>query len=553
MKRRIAILLTAALALSLLSGCGQSTSGSETKTDDAYEGAVKLVLSDNGITVDGEAASTDESAAVYTANDIVYYEDGHDFTYGAGSENDAHSAEEAAAHTVVHITQSGTYVLSGKLSAGQIAVDLGKEAKTDPEAVVTLVLNGVDITCTVAPAVIFYKVYECDVAFVDYDENDTETYEAAKDVDTSAAGANVIIADGTTNNVTGSYVAKIYKEDTVELSADGTKVKDAKKRHKYDGAFYSKMSMNIHSGADGTGVLNIVADNEGLDSELHLTLNGGIINIFAGNDGINTNEDNVSVTAVNGGELNVVVTGETGEGDGIDSNGWLVINGGIVTSYACSDSMDSGLDADMGIHINGGTVIAAGNMYDRIDESAQNYAVFSFAQRQSGGTAYTLKNTDSEAVMEASPVNDFQYLIISAPELEEGNYTLWQGETQLAGSEGGGFGMGGPGMGGMTPPDGMEPPEGMGDFDPANIERPEPPQEGTERPDDGRGPGGNFQPEMNEDGTITLPDGSTINPADMTPPDGGFGGRRDTEVGELSTVFSITSGGTMFSGVTPAQ
>ena len=65
--------------------------------------------------------------------------------------------EEADAHTVVTIRNAGTYRVSGTLSAGQLAIDLGSEAKRDPEAVVTLVLDGVDITCTVAPAVIFLQ------------------------------------------------------------------------------------------------------------------------------------------------------------------------------------------------------------------------------------------------------------------------------------------------------------------------------------------------------------------------------------------------------------
>ena len=65
--------------------------------------------------------------------DIVYYEEGKDFTYGEGTETDEHSAEEAAAHTVVHITEPGTYELSGTLSAGQIAVDLGEDAEDNPK------------------------------------------------------------------------------------------------------------------------------------------------------------------------------------------------------------------------------------------------------------------------------------------------------------------------------------------------------------------------------------------------------------------------------------
>ena len=335
-----------------LSACGTSVDDLHEPDDSVLTGAVKLELSDEKITVDGETITTDNTNSVYIANDIIYYENGKDFTYGEGGEKDAHTKEEAESHTVVHITKAGKYALSGKLSKGQIAVDLGEDAEENNEAVVTLVLNGVEITCEVAPAVIFYNVYECG-------ENDTEA--ATKDVDTKNAGANVIIADGTSNTVNGSYVEKIYKPDTIQLNDDKTEVEDAKKLHKYDGAFYSKMSMNVSGGTENTGILTINAENEGLDSELHLTINGGIININSGNDGINTNEDGVSVTTVNGGELHINVTGTTGEGDGIDSNGWLVINGGSVRASACAISGDAGIDSDMGIHINGGTVLATGN------------------------------------------------------------------------------------------------------------------------------------------------------------------------------------------------
>ena len=311
MKQILVLFLTGCLSLGLLTACGAEASSEEAPLP---AGTVSIQLSDNGITVDGEKASSDDTDAVYVAHDIVFYLEGQGIAYGEGTEEDAHSQAEADAHTVVHISQPGTYVLSGTLSAGQVAVDLGEDAEEDPDAVVTLILNGVDITCSVAPAVIFYNVYECGSA-------DAES--AVKDVDTSAAGANVILADGTVNNIAGSYVARIYKPDSVELSEDGSEVVDSKKLHKYDGAFYSKMSMNVDGEAEGTGVLNIFAENEGLDSELHLTVNGGVINILSGNDGINTNEDGVSVTTVNGGTMTIEVDGATGAGDGIDSHGWL--------------------------------------------------------------------------------------------------------------------------------------------------------------------------------------------------------------------------------------
>ena len=164
-------------------------------------------------------------------------------------------------------------------------------------------------------------------------------------------------------------------------------------------------------------MLNITAENEGLDSELHLTINGGDIRITSGDDGINTNEDGVSVTTINGGTLTVNVTGGmAGEGDGIDSNGWLVINGGTVIAAACATSADSGLDSDMGIYLNGGTVIASGSMLDEIaEDSAQTYAAFSFAQTQAGGETYSLKNESGETVLSCTPVNAFSQLLLSSP------------------------------------------------------------------------------------------------------------------------------------------
>ncbi len=490
MKKTLALLLSAALALSLAAcGNGAQTPSSPAGTDspapssapaDIPQGS-KVVLSDGGVTVDGQPAGEDSEAAVYTAHDIVYYEAGHDFTYGEGAEADEHSQAEAGAHTVVHITKPGAYVLSGTLSAGQIAVDLGEGAEDDPQAVVDLVLDGVDLTCTVAPAIIFYNVYECG------DKDDPKA-----EVDTSAAGANLYLADGSENTVRGSYVARIYK--SYELSEDGTEVVDSKKLHKYDGAVYSKMSMNV---AGNDGVLRIEAENEGLDTELHLTILGGVIDIVSGNDGINTNEDGASVTTVNGGRLTVTVDGSTGEGDGIDSNGWLVINGGTVRAYACSFSGDAGVDSDMGILLNGGTVVATGNMLDAIDgASAQRYVVFSL--RDGGGTEYALKDADGGDLMAVPTANGFSVLLVSCPQLPEGLCALYDGGTLVSSAEPGAGSQGGPGFpGGMGGPGGQRPdgewPDGGRPQRPDGETPPELP-EGQTPPEGGFGPGGAQQP-----------------------------------------------------------
>ena len=495
MKKLLCMILT----LGLLAGCG-APSVQVTPPESVLEdsGTVRVQLKDGSLTVtapDGMAQN-----AVTTAYDILYDETGHS------------EGEAGKSHTVIHINAPGTYILSGKLELGQIAVDLGEDAKNDPSAVVTLVLDGLDLTCRVAPAIIFYNVYECG-------GKDAPTAV----VDTAGAGANVILAAGSTNRVVGSHTEE------------------------YDGALYSRMSMNI----GGEGILRIEADNEGLDSELHLTINGGEIFIESGNDGINTNADGVSVTTVNGGFLRIDVAGTTGEGDGIDSNGWLVINGGRVEAYACGSSMDSGIDSDMGIQINGGTVIATGNMLDRIEDGGQTYAVFQFAQSQHELT-WTLKDPWDSPVMECQTSNDFSNLLFSSPALTEGTYTLFSGDTQFMGAPAlGGF------VGGFQP---IERPDWPGRDD-GDVEIPPQPTveyeiqggQPPERPEDmplGQPPEGSDPSRMPggpmPDGSVEMPPPEM--PEGVRPPQDGYQGVLIPTTA-LTTDFAIHQGANYFYNV----
>lgn len=419
MSRRTAITgFGCALAGAALSSTGLALAdGAEQAASDE----VAIIFSDNGIKVDGEDISLDEDERVYLAHDVVYYEDRDEYDsgnpYGEGADDERHSAEDAAAVSVVHITQAGTYRLTGSISAGQVWVDLGEDATDDASAQVRLVFDNLDITCEVAPAVVFRRVYECD--------GDWSADAASATVDISDAGAVVVIADGSVNNVTGSHVARIYKDN-----------EEQKKLWKIDGAFYSFMSMNIEGEQDGTGVLNITADNEGLDSELHLTLNGGNVSIASQDDGINTNEDGVSVTTINGGTLHIVA-GLGDEGDGIDSNGFLVINGGTVISMANPRS-DSGLDSDMGSYINGGTVVALGSTMDWAESDSDQVTMnLQFASSQDAGDAIVVCDESGNVVFAYDPSEDEtasgktrSYLgaVLSCPNFEVGQtYSVYVG------------------------------------------------------------------------------------------------------------------------------
>ncbi len=416
-----------------------------------------------------------------------------------------HSPEEAYENAVLHITEPGTYELTGTWH-GQIKVDLGDEddVYADPTQKVTLILNGVDITCTVAQGVIFASVYECDNAW-----EDAESYTHV--VDTAAAGAVVVLADGTVNNVSGTNVFRIlktkYKDEnsTDEFPAQ-------KKAWKIDGAFYSYQSMNIEGGEQGTGVLNITAGFEGLDTEHHLTINGGHVNIYSQDDGINVNEDGVSVLTVNGGDLHICA-GLGDEGDGIDSNGFVTINGGTVIS-AASPMADSGLDSDCGSFVNGGTVVALGSTMDwaEADESGtstQPVMNMQFATSQSAEEAIIITDTNGNVVCAYDPDKDemtgdevrtYRGAIVSAPSLTMGgSYHVYIGgdvdgeevsgvydvstvtgftgavRQSYSGTLVGGFGPGGMGRPGGEPPEDFAPEKMPENFDPDNA---------PQRPDD---------------------------------------------------------------------
>ncbi len=483
--------------------------------------------------------------AVYIAHDIIYYPeleqskfqkvnyDGeNEWVYlyeAAGYENYIfstlpvqrsgfpsqmmHSPEEAYENAVLHITQPGTYELSGTWH-GQIWVDLGDEddVYADPTQTVTLILNGVDITCTVAPGVVFYSVYECDNA---WEEADSYSH----NVDTREAGANVVLAGGTVNNVTGTNIFRILKtkykdeEDTAQYPAQ-------KKSWKIDGAFYSYQSLNI----SGTGTLNITAGFEGLDTEHHLTLNGGNVNIYSQDDGINVNEDGVSVLTVNGGSLHICA-GLGAEGDGIDSNGFLVVNGGTVISMA-NPAADSGLDSDCGSFVNGGTVVALGATMDWAEAdstsgTAQPVLNLRFGTSQSADEAIIITDTQGKTVFAYDPDKDevakdnqrtYQGAVVSAPALVMGeSYHIYIGGdvsgTEISGvydaatvtgftgaTRQGYSGTSVGGFGGMGRPDGMGRPEGG--QPPEMPEGAQPPA----MPEGGQPPDGGFQPGQRPDG-----------------------------------------------------
>lgn len=271
-----------------------------------------------------------------------------------------HSSADAYANPVLHITEPGTYRLSGTWK-GQIWIDVGGNS----DDVVGLILSGVNVECTVAPALVFYKVYK----WAEDNGYDDQSTLAANDLwknigdkmlsgDYYINGAIVEVADGTTNTFTGANTYRILElcpklddDDNPKYTGSsikiGTDIGQQEKMYKLDGAFQSRRTMVIGGGSAGTGTLNITSSTyEGLGSEMHLLINGGNITVTAPDDAINVNEDYVSVFQMDSGTMTISST----NADGIDSNGWISINGGTVNITAGNTRIgsagESGMDAE---------------------------------------------------------------------------------------------------------------------------------------------------------------------------------------------------------------
>lgn len=171
---------------------------------------------------------------------------------------------------------------------------------------------------------------------------------------------------------------------------------------------------------------------------------------------------------INGGNIRVCA-----EGDGIDSNGSLIINGGTIIADGPVNRGNGPLDAEAGVTMNGGTVITASSAgMVQLPSAADGINVLqtAFSEAQAAGTAVSVKETSSGAeLMTMTPTKSFQTLVFASAELKSGtDYTIYlNGEkydsftasagTTTVGSAGfggfGGRGMGG-GRNGQAPIDG---------------------------------------------------------------------------------------------------
>ena len=176
-------------------------------------------------------------------------------------------------------------------------------------------------------------------------------------------------------------------------------------------------------------------------------ITGGTVNVTAVDDGVNAaNADLKNYTyyiVITGGDVTINCSG-----DGIDSNGKLLISGGTVTVFGPENGGNSALDSESGTTISGGTVIAT--CREAMDPiGATQYMVVANVSVPAG-TTVTLKNASGETVATFVAPKSCANITISTPQITSGTYTLTYGNNSvsLTATTGTSGGMGG-GPGGM--------------------------------------------------------------------------------------------------------
>lgn len=389
MKRELSFLLAVSLAASL-TGCAAGT-----------------VASNPGTVLSGSAAAETTS---YNAADALT------LTFTDSGITGSSSGVEISG-TALTISEPGTYLLTGSCADGSVKV---KKGTVD----VTLILSDLSLTSSSTAPITCGKSSVVTIAAADgttntltdaAQNNDTD-YPTNTDAENAVIkgkdGAQVVlcgsgsltlnangkngIKSGTTDSETAQDASLTIRELTLTINApvndtinaeqllnveSGTLTLDAA-----DDALHCDLVMNI--GADGTDgpTLTIINAYEGIEAAA-LNIASGSIDITCQDDCLNAGNSSLTnydfEINISGGTLRAYTTA----GDGFDSNGTMTISGGDIEVWTANAADNQPLDADGGITVIGGTVLAAGSSGMGMTLTAeQPYVAFGSGRGGMGGS-----------------------------------------------------------------------------------------------------------------------------------------------------------------------
>ena len=382
--------ITSLTAVILMTACAQSTtkSGSNTTTTNSATTTTSTKTNQSSYFTDKDYdTSYDES----TASTVTL----------SGSSAMVSGDGATVSGSTVTITKSGTYVISGQSDGVQIKVEADKSAD------VHLVLKGVTMTNINAPISVtkaghvYLTLAEGTTnSLSDSSSNSDEKADAAlfSKVDLTINGSGTLNVYGKKNNsikandtlhITGgtyniTAVGDAFNVNdelnitgttmTIDAKEDGVKV-DNDEDTSVGTMYLSNNDITVTAGDDGihasgdlvidSGTYTVKNSTEGIEGK-SITINGGDINVYATDDGVNAANKNAQQSEIfftmNGGNLTVEVG--QGDTDPIDSNGNVTVTGGTIKMTG-----QTGFDFDGTATYTGGDIYLNGEKQTEIVNS----------------------------------------------------------------------------------------------------------------------------------------------------------------------------------------
>ena len=277
----------------------------------------------------------------------------------------------------VKISESGTYIVTGSSSDGNITV---KKETTG----VVLVLENLDLTSTTGATVSINKNAEVQViisgnvvltdAENPADENSTDA-DIADAFDGAAlkakAGSEVYMTGDGTLTINGNAKNGIKGGDDSSIIIDGvtmniTAVNDGINSNYDITLLGGNFTINAADDAIHTDHILTIGDENGDGPTVRVNnsnegLEGTVVNILGGDININSTDDAINAANSDGlyeGELNYAINMTGGEviirsqGDGMDSNGNINLIGGSLNITSATVGGEAGIDYDGQLYIS---------------------------------------------------------------------------------------------------------------------------------------------------------------------------------------------------------
>ena len=389
MKKYLSLLLVMMLVLSLMTGCNNNESVSDSTNNSeniSAEGSSDNDgTTDTTVSDDTDSTQTDEEMFTDRDRETDYDESKAVTIQLNGTTATASSDSVQINGSTVIITEEATYVISGSLTDGMLVVNAADTAKLQ------LVFKGVDITSETSAALYILEADKVFITLAEGTENTLTNGGSFEAIDDNNIDAALFSKQDLTLNGSGSLSVTspaghgiVCKDDLVFTGGTYTVYSASHGLDANDSVRIADANLTIDAGKDAihcentddtskgfiyieSGSINAEAEGDGIAAGAYLQIEDGSIELLVGGGSENGSE---SSSGNYGGFMGGGKHGQSSESTattteeystsmkGIKAVGNILINGG---SFAI-DSADDSIHSDSSVTIHGGSyTIASGD------------------------------------------------------------------------------------------------------------------------------------------------------------------------------------------------